>query len=113
MKRDAYEMTLLLDFYGDTLTERQRRLFDLYYNQDLSLGEIAENEGISRQSVHDTILRAEASLETLETQLGCVARSREIRRVAEEIRSAAASLPDGQASRRITELASSLLTIES
>ena len=55
-------MTLLFDCYGGLLTDKQRELFDLHYNQDLSLGEIAENEGISRQGVHDAIGRAEAAL---------------------------------------------------
>ena len=48
MKNQTYRMTMLFDFYGDILTERQRELFDLYYNEDLSLAEIAENCGISR-----------------------------------------------------------------
>lgn len=112
MKRDAYEMALLLDFYGETLTEKQRTLFDFYYNQDLSLSEIAENEGISRQGVHDTISRAETALETLEKQLGCVARSREIARIADEILTAARDLPDGETARRIMTLARSLTTID-
>ena len=48
MKRDAVAMTLLFDYYGPLLTQKQQELFDQYYNQDLSLAEIAENEGISR-----------------------------------------------------------------
>ena len=55
MKNQTYRMTMLFDFYGDILTERQRELFDLYYNEDLSLAEIAENCGISRQGVRDQI----------------------------------------------------------
>ena len=49
MKSQAYRMALLYDFYGDVLTERQKEFYDLYYNEDLSLSEIAENSGISRQ----------------------------------------------------------------
>ena len=45
MKNQTYRMTMLFDFYGDILTPRQRELFDLYYNEDLSLAEIAENCG--------------------------------------------------------------------
>ena len=59
MKNQTYRMTMLFDFYGDILTPRQRELFDLYYNEDLSLAEIAENCGISRQGVRDVIVRAE------------------------------------------------------
>ena len=48
-------MSYLLDFYGDLLTERQKEFYDLYYNEDLSLAEIAENYGITRQGVRDVI----------------------------------------------------------
>ncbi len=75
MKHNALEMTLLLDYYGELLTEKQKTCFDLYYNQDLSLGEIAEEAGISRQGVHDSLARAEASLLAMEEKIGCVARA--------------------------------------
>ena len=58
VKNQTYRMTLLFDFYGELLTERQKEFFDLYYNEDLSLAEIAENSGISRQGVRDVIVRA-------------------------------------------------------
>ena len=58
MKNQTYRMTMLYDFYGELLTERQKEFFDLYYNEDLSLSEIAENSGISRQGVRDVIVRA-------------------------------------------------------
>lgn len=61
-------------FYGDILTERQRELFDLYYNEDLSLAEIAENCGISRQGVRDVIVRAEAAMNELEDKTGLLKR---------------------------------------
>lgn len=67
-------MTLLFDFYGELLTEKQREYFDLYYNDNLSLSEIAENERISRQAVRDIIVRAEAILEDTEAKTGCIAR---------------------------------------
>ena len=80
MKHNALEMTLLLDYYGELLTEKQRTCFDLYYNQDLSLGEIAEEAGISRQGVHDSLVRAEATLLDLEQKLGCMARAERLQR---------------------------------
>ena len=63
-------VTLLLDFYGDLLTEKQREALELYYNDDLSLGEIGEDFGISRQGVRDNIKRAEAILFEMEEKLG-------------------------------------------
>ena len=74
MKSQAYRMALLYDFYGDTLTERQKEFYDLYYNEDLSLSEIAENYGISRQGVRDVIVRAEAALTELEDKTGIIRR---------------------------------------
>ena len=51
MKNQTFRMTMLFDFYGELLTDRQKEFYDLYYNEDLSLSEIAENYGISRQGV--------------------------------------------------------------
>ena len=58
MKNQTFRMTMLFDFYGELLTDRQKEFYDLYYNEDLSLSEIAENYGISRQGVRDVIVRA-------------------------------------------------------
>ena len=69
MKKQLIEMGLLLDVYGPLLTEKQRDLVDFYYNEDLSLGEIAENLGISRQGVRDGLLHAEEALRSYEEKL--------------------------------------------
>lgn len=74
MKSQAYRMALLYDFYGDVLTERQKEFYDLYYNEDLSLAEIAENNGITRQGVRDVIVRAEGILTDLEDKTGLIKR---------------------------------------
>lgn len=63
-------ISVLIDFYGDILTEKQRDVLTLYYNEDLSLSEIAEHEEISRQGVRDSIKRGEESLLELEEKLG-------------------------------------------
>lgn len=63
-------MSDLLDLYGQLLTEKQRDMLELYYNDDLSLAEIAEHYEISRQGVHDSIKRGEESLEEYERVLG-------------------------------------------
>lgn len=60
----------LLDIYGTVLTEKQRDMLELYYNEDLSLSEIAEGEGISRQGVRDSIKRGEETLLEMENKLG-------------------------------------------
>lgn len=65
-----YEMAILIDFYGDMLTEKQRSFLEYYYNDDLSLSEIAENEGITRQGVRDAIKRAEGQMLEMEERLG-------------------------------------------
>ena len=70
MKNQAYRMAMLYDFYGDLLTPRQKEFYDLYYNDDLSLAEIAENYDITRQGVRDAIKHGEAALDELEAQLG-------------------------------------------
>jgi len=67
-------MNLLNDFYGQFLTERQKIFVDLYYAQNLSLGEIAEEFAVSRQAVHDTLKRAGQLLEEYEEKLGLVAK---------------------------------------
>lgn len=64
------EMSYLLDFYGNVLTEKQRDMMQQYYNMDLSLSEIADNFGITRQGVRDSIKRGENVLTELETQVG-------------------------------------------
>lgn len=74
MKNQAYRMAMLYDFYGDLLTDRQKEFYDLYYNEDLSLAEIAENYGITRQGVRDVIVRAEAYLSEIEDKTGLIRR---------------------------------------
>ena len=89
---EALEMTLLFDYYGAMLTDKQRDCFDMRSNQDLSLGEIAEMLGVSRQAVCDNLTRTEALLRRMEENIGCVKRDRMTRRAAREILDAAAVL---------------------
>ena len=89
---EATELVLLYDYYGDLLTERQKECFELRYNQDLSLGEIASELGISRQGVHDNLNRTEALLRNMEAKTGCVSRDQACRRAAKTIQTAASSL---------------------
>ena len=83
------EIALLLDFYGEMLTEKQKDMVELYYNDDLSLSEIAESAGISRKGVWGSIKRAEGQLLEMEERLGLVRRFREMQRGFEVICNAA------------------------
>ena len=89
---DALEMALLYDYYGGMLTEKQRDCFDMRYNQDMSLGEIAETLGVSRQAVNDNLSRTETLLRRMEENIGCVKRDMQIRSAARTILEAAAVL---------------------
>ena len=86
MSEGRLRQTMLLDFYGDLLTERQRLCFDLHYNEDLSLSEIAEQCGISRQGVWENIRRAESAMQDIEAKTGLVRRFEENRSALEKIR---------------------------
>ena len=79
------EISYLLDFYGDMLTEKQRDVVELYYNEDLSLAEIAAHSGITRQGVRDSIKRAESQLLEYEDRLHLAARFRRIEEVLSSI----------------------------
>jgi predicted DNA-binding protein YlxM (UPF0122 family) len=88
------EISLLLDFYGDMLTSKQHEVIEYYYNDDLSLAEIADNQGITRQGVRDSIKRAELQLLEMEQRLGLARRFREMRSGLEQIRKAASQIQD-------------------
>ena len=88
------EIALLFDFYGDMLTDKQRDVVELYYNDDLSLAEIAENEGFTRQGVRDSIKRAESQLLEMEERLGLARRFREMREGLDSIRDAAREIQE-------------------
>ena len=89
MKNQTFRMTMLFDFYGEVLTERQKEFFDLYYNEDLSLSEIAENYGISRQGVRDVIVRAEGVMQEIEDKTGLLKRFMQMQTRVDAILSAA------------------------
>ena len=80
-----YEQTMLFDFYGELLTEHQRQIYgDAVYN-DLSLGEIAEEQGISRQGVHDIIKRCDKALAEYEEKLHLVEKFTRIKNMISQI----------------------------
>ena len=79
MEADRWSITLLMDYYGGTLTEKQREYLELYYNEDLSLSEIAEITGITRPGVHNIIHRSRTKLVELERSTGIVERFLSVR----------------------------------
>ena len=83
---DALEMILLYDYYGALLTDRQRMCFELHYNQDLSLGEIAGEEGITRQGVADMVKRCDKKLRDYENKLHLVEKFISIKNDVERIK---------------------------
>ena len=106
---DALQMTLLFDYYGELLTDRQRMCFDLRHNQDLSLAEIAQELNVSRQGVHDNLSRAEALLVNMEEKTGCVSRDLACRRAARQIVAYAKKLA-GHDDQEVSKLAQDILT---
>ena len=79
MEDSRLNRSILLDYYGELLTEKQRECFDLHYNEDLSLSEIAEQLGISRQGVWDNIRRAESAMQEMESKTGLIRKTQENR----------------------------------
>ena len=79
------QISVLFDFYGELLTPKQQEALDLYYNQDLSLAEIAEDTSVSRQGVRAFIKQGEAHLINFEEKLGMAKRFAEISRRVEEV----------------------------
>ncbi|MEG1988289.1 MAG: YlxM family DNA-binding protein [Oscillibacter sp.] len=114
MKNQTYRMTMLFDFYGELLTARQKEFFDLYYNEDLSLSEIAENAGISRQGVRDVIVRAEAAMQEIEDKTNLIRRFEQVRSHLDAIEAVATELETINHRRyedaRVTELAHTLVS---
>jgi predicted DNA-binding protein YlxM (UPF0122 family) len=90
---DALEMTLLFDHYGELLTERQRMCFELYYDQDLTLAEIASEYDISRQGVYDIIRRCRKQLQGYESRLHLIARFVAARELIRKIHVCASDMP--------------------
>ncbi len=84
---ENYYVSQLLDRYGSILSEKQQRILDGYYNNDLSLSEIAENEGITRQGVRDFVKRSELQLFELEEKLNICKKSNELKSLVEQVKS--------------------------
>lgn len=88
------DISILLDYYSGMLTEKQREVVEWYYNEDLSLAEIAEHTGITRQGVRDSIKRAEMQLFECEQRLGLRVRFEKMQSKLEEITAMALQIQD-------------------
>ena len=106
--RKKVDLAFLSAFYGGLLTEKQRRVLSLHCEEDLSLGEIAADVGISRQAVHETLARAAARLNEMETSLGVAAR---FRRMESGLQEAQDALKNKEYS-RAEQLLDSLLALD-
>lgn len=80
----SVDVCMLVDFYGNLLTEKMLNMIELKYFDDLSLSEIAEQTGVSRQAVHDTLKRAVTTLEQYEDKLGLIERFTNQKKIVEE-----------------------------
>ena len=87
-----FNISYLLDYYGNILTEKQRDAIDLYYNEDLSLAEIADHVGITRQGVRDAIKRGEDTLLEMEEKLSFVKRFEEYKAALESVQKSAENI---------------------
>ncbi|WP_027627959.1 YlxM family DNA-binding protein [Ruminiclostridium cellobioparum] len=100
----VYEISLLLDFYGQLLTERQYEILDLHYNNDYTLSEIAEQLNISRQGVYDNEKRGRALLNEYENKLGLLSKFSEQKQKAEEVRNLFENIETSGLSRHNAEI---------
>ena len=81
----AYHRSMLFDFYGELLTNHQQKIYSEAVFNDLSLSELSEEEGISRQGIHDLIKRCDKSLQEYEDKLGLIKRFQQIKTEIENI----------------------------
>ncbi len=94
-------VAVLVDLYGELLTHGQLRMVKLYFDEDLSFGELAEEFQVSRQAVHETVRRAVESLEDYERKLGLMKRLESQRALLERLEAELAGVPLGPAADRL------------
>ncbi|MDR0357616.1 MAG: DNA-binding protein [Clostridiales Family XIII bacterium] len=95
--KDSARMSLLFDYYEKLLGDRQRTVFGLYHEDNCSLGEIADELGISRQGVHDALKKAEAALDKYEERLGLLAKRETYLRALRSVEATAAKIASDDA----------------
>lgn len=111
---DIIKQSLLYDFYGELLTEHQRNVYEDAVFNDMSLGEIAEEQGISRQGVHDLIKRCDKILCGYEEKLQLVSKFQKTRQMAEEIKTLTREFSrtqDPELIRRIDQISNDIMEL--
>lgn len=103
------EQGLLYDFYGELLTEHQKYIYEAVVLNDLSLSEIAQEQGISRQGVHDLVKRCDKILAEYEEKLHLIEKFQKIKHCVRQIEVTAGTLTDSSQTERITQLANEIL----
>ncbi len=104
-------ITILMDFYGEMLTKKRFDVMDMYYNGDLSLAEIGEEVGVSRQGVHDTIKRGEQQLIEFEEKLGLAKRFLDISSYIKEANKVIDTMPESAQKDTLRRLTQNILEI--
>lgn len=102
---DKAELSLMLDYYGSFLTLRQQELMRMSADDDMSLSEIAEQVGVSRQAVRDSLSKASDQLHRMESELCVIDHDRKLRAIAEELR----SYEDTDSAQRLKEIITAAL----
>lgn len=106
---------LLMDLYGQVLSDRKRELLDYYYNEDYSLAEISEITGISRQGIRESVKKSEAELRALDTSLQLIKRTQamdeKIARVRQEMQSVLGITVDASIREKLEQIDSMLSTL--
>ena len=104
-------ISILIDFYGELLTQKRFDVLDMYYNQDMSLSEIAEECGISRQGARDAIKHGEAQLNELEEKLGLAKRFMDISSYIKDMQLTIDELPQGKVKDKVRVLCDNILEL--
>ena len=104
------KLAYLLDFYGDALDERTSSIMQAYYDDDLSLSEIADGEGISRQGVRHIIKKGEDQLEFFESRLGLAAHYSELEKAVEKLKLVLENIKSGKDSEESQKMISEVIS---
>lgn len=106
--KEIARKALLYDFYGELLTEHQKKVYEDAAMNDFSLSELAEEYGISRQGIHDLLKRCDAILEDYEEKLGLIKRFTDVKSIADEMQITLNDLPEASTKAKREEIAETL-----